>query len=138
MTLDSIDNPPSEIVTRRAAQKAAGIVNLSLKSCAWILKKTLPGTPEGLRDLGIMLKSELRNLQKSVFQLEDCEPDVIIAAGYLLKKSDVTDQLSQRMAKINENSAIFGQDPISIINTTCSDAKTRSFFAVFFFVKKTF
>ena len=122
MTLDRTDGPLPGFVTRLAAQKAAGFVNFRLESCAWILQETLPGIPEGLRELGIMLKSELRNLRKSVFQLDDCEPDAIIVTGYLLKKSDMTDQLFQRMAEINESLAIFGQVPISLINTTCASS----------------
>ena len=118
MTLDHNDNPPPGIVTRRAARTAASLVDFSLDSCALLLKDECPDTPEALREQRLTLREELHILRKTVFRLENSEPDAIIEKGYLLKKSDMTDQLTQRMAEINATLTIFNQDKISIINTT--------------------
>ena len=93
-------------------------MDFSLDSCALLLKEGCPDTPEALWKQGLTLREELRKLQKAVLRLENSEPDAITVKWYLLKKSDMTDQITQQMAEINATLAIFKQDPISIINTT--------------------
>ena len=118
MTLDRTGKPCSGSVTRQASLRAAGMVKLDLESCASVLKEALPSTAEALQEQGVMLKVALRNLRRSVFQLEECEPDQIIINGYQLKMADMKEQFAQRVTEINENLKIFGQDPVSLLNAT--------------------
>ena len=118
MTLDRTGKPCSGSVTRQAALRAAGMVKLELDSCAWILNEALPSTTEALQEQGTMIKVARSNLRRSVFQLEDIEPDDIIVTGYLQKRRDMNHQLYQRMAKINERLATFGRGPMMILGTT--------------------
>ena len=96
----------------------ACLVDSSLDSCALLLKDGCPDSPEALREQGLTLREELSIIRKAVFRLENSEPDTIIEKGSFLKKSDMTDQLTQHMAEINATLTIFNQDTISIINTT--------------------
>ena len=117
MKLDRMDNPPPGAVSRLASQKIMRLADFYLELCDMLLNEACPHTPDALVLQGTALTACLSSLRKKVYQHENSEPDVSIVEAYQLKKSDMTDKLSQHL-EINEGLAIFNQDPISIINTT--------------------
>ena len=83
-------------------------------------------TKDSLLEQGTELKECLSSIRKTVYLLENIEPDIIIVNNYQINKIDMTKELSQRLKEINENLAIFKRDSISIINATFCQFHSRS------------